>query len=96
MLVHIKLYKNHYIGPCEPLSSWEPVKQFNDIGHQESNTERTEREGGTGGHPTVNPGLPLILSGILSPFFGPRQDFFQRLWDLETTEQYRLGPPRQH
>ena len=35
---------------------------------------RTQSKG-TGGHPTVNPGLPLILSDILSPFFGPRRDF---------------------
>ena len=38
-------------------------------------TQRGEHRTGTGGHPTVNPGLPLILSDILSPFFGPRRDF---------------------
>ena len=41
----------------------------------ESRTQRGEHRTGTGGHPTVNPGLPLILSDILSPFFGPRRDF---------------------
>ena len=40
-----------------------------------SRTQRGEHRTGTGGHPTVNPGLPLILSDILSPFFGPRRDF---------------------
>ena len=41
-----------------------------------SRTQREHRARGlTGDHPTVNPGLPLILSDILSPFFGPRRDF---------------------